>query len=465
MKKIFAFMIMLAVLLSPLSTYAATAPEVGCEAAIAIDLDSGAVLFEKDADKKIFPASTTKILTAIIIIENRGLSENVTVGQEIRQGGITDKSSLMGLQKGDVLTVETLLYGMMLVSGNDAAATLAVSTAGSIEDFSAMMNEKAIDLGMSSSHFITPHGLHKDDHYTTARDMAILTRYAMKNETFRQIVSTSSYTIYKTDSSGKEKTETIRNTNMLIQPYDKAGNTNPYYYDGTTGIKTGLTPNAGGCIVASAEREGRSVAALIFGDNSDNNTARWRYAASMLDYAITGFSNYDVYSLTKDLTADLEVRHASLSDPGGGVLKCELRPTDNELITISKDEGDINNLRIVPTFNKGICAPLKQGNVVGEAEVFLGETKIYSGPLYASRNVVEEGFTSEDDDLSIIDGPVSIIDKVEVDKIDLTYDEKQNTKMLWWLAIPAAILIYLIIRFFTIKNSLYRKHIPQSSRR
>ena len=345
MKKIFAFMIMLAVLLSPLSTYAATAPEVGCEAAIAIDLDSGAVLFEKDADKKIFPASTTKILTAIIIIENRGLSENVTVGQEIRQGGITDKSSLMGLQKGDVLTVETLLYGMMLVSGNDAAATLAVSTAGSIEDFSAMMNEKAIDLGMSSSHFITPHGLHKDDHYTTARDMAILTRYAMKNETFRQIVSTSSYTIYKTDSSGKEKTETIRNTNMLIQPYDKAGNTNPYYYDGTTGIKTGLTPNAGGCIVASAEREGRSVAALIFGDNSDNNTARWRYAASMLDYAITGFSNYDVYSLTKDLTADLEVRHASLSDPGGGVLKCELRPTDNELLTISKDEGDINNLR------------------------------------------------------------------------------------------------------------------------
>lgn len=440
------------------SAKAAAYPEVDCPAAAAVDLQSGTILYEKNIDDRIFPASTTKILTALVILDRRDLSEIVTVGDEIRKGGITSNSSLMDLEVGDIITVEELLYGMMLLSGNDAAASLAVSTAGSIEAFVDMMNEKAAEIGMANTHFVTPHGIHNEEHYTTVRDMATLTVYAMKNETFRRIVATAVHSSEKTKKNGEKVSTEIRNTNMLAQKTDKFGNVNPNYYSGTIGIKTGTTIYAKGCLVAAAQRNGREAAVFIFGDDSEGYNARWNYAEDMLDYALDNFTNYSLSELLSDCEISFPVKHASEKDSNGGVLDCEFGDIDAMYFSLPRDWDGSGSLTAEPTFNTGITAPLYKGDMVGTAKISLGDIVIYDGEIYASRDIYEEGYGA------IPYGPVSVIDQIEVDQIDLNVDEDSTMIMLWWLILPAALIIYLIVRIFTIKKSLYSKHIHKRRR-
>ncbi len=246
---------------------------------------------EKNADERCFPASTTKILTCIIAIEEGELDQKIDVpapADSDRVAGTT-----MGLEKKEVFTLRDLLYGMMLPSGNDAAIAIAVGLYGSIDAFADRMNEKASEIGMQHSHFVTPNGLHNENHYSTARDMAILSAYAMRNETFRTIVATPEYTAVS--SAGRRIK--LRSTNRYLRNYTSSDYTpKSVLWSDAIGIKTGETNYAGKCFIAAAERNGTVyIATLFHGDMPPNNASqkkkdnysivRYNDARALIEYA------------------------------------------------------------------------------------------------------------------------------------------------------------------------------------
>lgn len=222
-----------------------------------IEVASRRFLFEKDADDPLPMASTTKILTALIILEDCSLDEAVTVPPEAERAG----GSSVYLQMGETKTVEELLYGLMLRSGNDCAVSLAVHRSGSEQKFAALMNIRAAELGAEHSRFANPHGLPAKDHYTTARDLALITAAAMENETFRKIVSTQWY-----PQSG------WRNKNKLQTQFE-----------GACGVKTGFTKEAGRCLVGAAEREGRLLVSVVL-----NSPQMYERTEQLLESAFSG---------------------------------------------------------------------------------------------------------------------------------------------------------------------------------
>lgn len=230
--------------------------------AILVDADSGRVLYEQNADAKMLIASTTKILTALVAIREGDLSDMVKVS---REAAYTEGSS-MYLKEGEQLTLETLLYGLMLCSGNDAAVAIADHVGGSQTGFAAMMNETARTLGMTNSSFANPNGLDHEDHYSTARDMARLACAAMENQTLSRIVSTRSVTI-----GGR----TMTNHNKLLS-----------YMEGCVGLKTGYTKAAGRTLVSCAEKNGQRLVAVTLQDGND-----WADHQALYEY---GFSQYPV---------------------------------------------------------------------------------------------------------------------------------------------------------------------------
>lgn len=215
-----------------------------------MDAETGSVLYEKGGRQRAYPASTTKIMTCILTLEKcKDLNEVVTIGT------VTSRGSVMGIKEGEHIKLKDLLYGLMLFSGNDAAEAIANHVAGSKDAFVNMMNEKARKLGMTETHFVNPNGLHDEKHYSSAYDLAILSRYAMQNETFRGIVSTGTYTSEATDKNpdGYE----LFNSNRLVHKVKEEEKDYTYRY--ITGIKTGNTIEAGYCIVASAKRMTESL--------------------------------------------------------------------------------------------------------------------------------------------------------------------------------------------------------------
>ena len=231
------------------------AVETSAASAILMDADSGRVLYEHNADRKMLIASTTKILTALVAIEEGDLHDSVKISREAAY----TEGSAMYLTEGETLTLETLLYGVLLCSGNDAAVAVAQHVGGSVKGFVALMNEKARELGMEHSSFANPNGLDDEQHYSTARDMAKLARAALENETLMRIASTRSVTI-----GGR----TMTNHNKLL-----------HYVDGCLGLKTGYTKAAGRTLVSCAERAGQRLVAVTLQDGND-----WADHAALYDY-------------------------------------------------------------------------------------------------------------------------------------------------------------------------------------
>ena len=249
--------------------------------ALLVEADTGSVLYEKAADARVYPASTTKILTALVVLEHTGdIHETVTVDGSVLSGIVEGDDSTLEpmLRDGEHITVEQLLYGLLLVSGNDCAMALARHVGGSTDAFVSMMNEKAAALGMADSHFQNPHGVQDDEHYTTARDMARLARAALDTSAFMDIVSTDRYIIPATDMSGER--QLLTSDRFLAEREDMPGTACPW----VTGMKTGYTPTAGGCLVTSAERDGRRLLCLIYGDESDGQRDRWFLTKALLEY-------------------------------------------------------------------------------------------------------------------------------------------------------------------------------------
>ena len=252
-----------------------TADDIRGEAAILIDADTGSVLFEKNANEKLYPASTTKIMTALLALEYGHLDDTVTVPKSIAK--LPKDSSLVPLKPGEKLTMRDLLYGLMICSGNDAAVTIATKVAGSVGAFVKMMNEKAEALGCTQTQFKNPHGYQNKAHYTTARDLALIAREAMKDETFRQIVSAASYTMPKTNKSKQRK---LTSTDLMLI------DSSPYYYPYEIGVKTGHHSKSGQCFVGAAVKDGVTLISVTL---KSTTSGMWKDTRKLMDY---GFAQY-----------------------------------------------------------------------------------------------------------------------------------------------------------------------------
>lgn len=328
MKRIFSIVVT-AALLAVLAVSALAAPPVSAESAILVHADTGTVLYEHHADEQMLVASTTKILTAIVVIENCDMDGKVEVGAE--SAGV--EGSSMYLRAGETYTVEQLLYGLMLVSGNDAATALALYVAGSIADFAKRMNGKASELGMTNSHFENPHGLDEDGHFSTARDLALLACYCMEKEEFRNIVSTRSYTVGD---------QTLVNHNRLL-----------WTCRGAIGLKTGYTCASGRSLVSCVEREGTRFVCVTLADPED-----WDDHAALYDWA---------FSQCEYKTVASERDFFELPVISGAVDSVAVSP-DSELriLTFCGEESELSVE--LPRF---VFAPVTAGEKAGEITVSL----------------------------------------------------------------------------------------------
>lgn len=259
------------------------------------DVQTGQLLFESNADEVTYPASTTKLMTAILTLENCELSDTVTVTSSALSG-IPPSYTTANLQVGEKLTVDQLLHVLLVPSANDAANVLACHISGSVQDFSDLMNSKAQELGATNTHFVNPSGIHNDNHYSTARDMCIIGRYAYKFDTIRKIASETEVSLPNLPDGTERKFKT---TNNLITP----SNTN--YYNYATGLKTGYTDKAKSCIVATAKKDDRELICVVLGgDRIDSkHTYRDVDCIALFDYGFNNFS--DKYVCEKNNNIDL----------------------------------------------------------------------------------------------------------------------------------------------------------------
>ena len=303
---------------------------VSAQSAILLDGQTGRAIYEKQADKQSLIASTTKIMTALVICEHTNVLDRVRIPPE----AVGIEGSSMYLKAGEILTVQDLLYGLMLHSGNDAAAALAIYCGGTVEGFAELMNDKAHRLGLKDTHFVNPHGLDSPGHYSTARDMAVLAAYAMQNPIFAKTVSTKTVTIGN---------RCLRNHNKLL-----------WRLDGADGVKTGFTKAAGRILVSSCTREGRRLIAVTMNDRND-----WQDHIQMMN---DGFSDFTVRQIVK--TGDCLGTVPIISGNEGSV---ELLATADFSYALAHDE----NVEIVLSGPGFVYAPVVGGQDAGFAYVCL----------------------------------------------------------------------------------------------
>ncbi len=355
---------------SGITSFADNAPSLTAQAAILIDASNGNVLFEKNSEKIMFPASTTKIMTAIVALdavenEEISLQQPLTLSQAAYDSLDIDGSSI-SLKVGEQMSLEGLLQGLLIASGNDAAICIAEGISGSEEAFVKRMNEKAADFKLENTHFVNPHGLHDSNHYTTASDMAKIAREAMKNETFRNIVECAH--IYLPETNMSEKRYFI-NTNNLVSrmryPY--------YFYVKATGIKTGSTDNAGYCLVSSAEDNGKSVIAVIF--KTDDLSISHTESKALLEYGLKEFSLKRL-ARKDDILGEVKVKQAS--DGTDHILLCAEKNYE-VLLAKSDDESKFEIQLEIP---EKVYAPIHVGQVIGKARF------IYEGKDLGAVNLV-----------------------------------------------------------------------------
>lgn len=309
-------------------------PEVSAASAFLFEPTTGTVLYEKDADRRLPMASTTKIMTALAVIEALPLSTRVTVPAEAC--GV--EGSGISLKPGEELTVEELLWAVLLESANDAATALAVAVSGSVVDFAARMNETAAEMGLTDTHFVNPHGLDDEEHYTTARELALIAARAMQNETFRKMVSTVRHEISKPGG-----TRFLINHNRLLRECPDV-----------TGVKTGFTKQSGRCLVTSAERDGVTLIAVTLNDPDD-----WRDHRALYDAA---FPRCVRVPLAKEGGVSFPV-------PCVGSESGAIRASNREAVDALFFDGEPEYRTVIET-KRLLFPPVNEGDVIGRV-VFL----------------------------------------------------------------------------------------------
>ena len=352
---------------------------VDAKAAILVDAVFGDVLYAQNADERVYPASTTKIMTALLVIENieMGGSSLTTViaATETAIASIPPRSSHQSIRPGEELTLEQLLYCLMVVSANDAANVLAEAIGGSLEDFYTLMNSKALALGLNGTQYRNAHGLHDDEHYTTVRDLAVLASYAMTKSLFRTIVGTATYTVPATNIS---KERSLHTTNYLLSHRIIPG----YTYASATGIKTGTTDEAGYCLVSSAQKGARELIAVVMNTQLKLDAAglvadRTYLSESkrLLEWGFAGYSRRQILSGT-DLIGELPVSLSSVAD------YVVAHPDGSLEATIPRDLPLDIFERTVAWASESVDAPVVRGQVLGTI------TLSYEGTEYGTLNLV-----------------------------------------------------------------------------
>ncbi len=326
--------------------------------AVAVDVATGRVLFSKEADRRIYPASTTKVMTAILALENLDLDQVVTVSKNVMVG-----ESTIYLQEGESLTVRDLMYGLLLKSGNDAGVALAEAVAGSVDAFADMMNEKAEELGCTNSHFTTPHGLPDPNHYTTAEDYYKVFLEAIKNETFLEIIQTPRYTIHATKPDGTERTYAIENGDRMLP-----GTDDEFSYEYMIGGKTGFTNAAQSAFVALSEKDGQQVVTVVFGSTTEG---KWIDTRHLADYVFAAYSALPFAEIFEQNAFTAEVEGAK--DPENATLTLMLADPDDpkihNLLCTKAEADDIaaNFARYAHvTYSEDLVAPIQKGDIIGQ---------------------------------------------------------------------------------------------------
>ena len=325
--------------------------DINAESAILIDGDTGKVLYEKAAYEKREPASTTKIMTAMLTLEHCKLDDVATVTSEAITSVPSGYSSDL-LKMGEELTIKDLLYALLLPSSNEAANVLAIHVAGSIDSFASMMNTKAVELGCKNTHFLNPNGVHDEDHYTTAYDLAIIAREAMKNDTFKQIVSTASYTLPSTNKYTRIDRNLIT-TNDLIKKQSKN------YYEYAIGIKTGSTTPAKNCLVASATKDGKNLISVVL--KADKDSDRYNDTKTLFNYGFDNFSKKDIVK-TGDIVKTIDVKNATSATKNLNLV------ADSGINTLVTNDKLNDTIEPEITLNEDLQAPIKKDDIVGTAK-------------------------------------------------------------------------------------------------
>ncbi len=430
-----------------INVQATTEVELNSETAILMDAKTGAVLYEKDIHKKMYPASMTKILTAIVMLDYIEIDELITVGYEINE--ISLDSSRAGHEVGEVITGENLLRGLIIPSGNETSNIVALNVALRHSEkayleysqaekiFMELMNEKAKELGAVNSNFVTPHGYHHDNHYSTAYDMALITKKAMEYEPIRNIALEVEYRGY---SAGENYDGDGKNIEHYWYTHNDLINSSPYYYPYATGLKTGFTSKAGNTLSATATKDETSLIGIFFGADEDMN--RWIDSRTLFEY---GFNNYSYYDILEQEVPifEAEVLNSRLDvDPVVSVA-----PKENFKTLLKEEDLDdlVFKITYMPEFlsnetnEKGepiLTSPISKGEIIGNITYTFNGEEIYTGELISMTEILERTFKS-----------------------DFTYYYEELKDFVFsWYSIPVFISIISVFSFISKRIKKYRKN-------
>jgi serine-type D-Ala-D-Ala carboxypeptidase (penicillin-binding protein 5/6) len=399
MRKFILYITLLCMFMSFMPVFGDT-PEITAPTAILIDAKTGKVLYEKNADEKHYPASTTKVMTGLLAVEHGKMDEIITIGKNpplIERG-----SSQIYLITDEQLTMEQLLYALMLESANDAAVAIAEHISGSVDEFAKLMNSKAKELGATNTNFVNPNGLHNDNHYTTARDLAMIAKYAMTLDKFRSVVKEVKYTIPKTNK--QEERNYITNSNKLIwKTYDK------FRYEYATGIKTGYTVKAKQCLVGGAKKGDMELISVVMGAEGQNI---YSDTVALFEY---GFANYQNVEILKK---DQIVTSVSVTESEE---KINLLAAENFSLVLNQAERE--KVETTIKTNDSITEPIKKGQVLGAMLINVNGKEVKK---------------------------IDLLSSVEI-------PAPKKLSSYWWLWIVAAFLLYrAVITIYKIKKKKFK---------
>lgn len=360
-----------------LSLNAMAAPAVSAPRAILMDAKTGLVLYEKNADETAYPASTTKLMTAILALEKGNMDDIVTVSWEA-VNTISYDSSKAGLFEGESFSFRDMVYSLMVCSANDAANVIAEHIAGDISSFVELMNTRAKELGAENTHFVNAHGLHDEAHYTTAHDLAVLARHALSLPHFAEIVRTRSYILEPTDKY--EEKRYLNSTNHLLNPQSQ------YYYQNAIGIKTGYTDNAKSCLISAAEAgDARYIAVVLGAESIDGQTMSFVDSRTLLSYGVESCPPV-VLSEEKTEVEPIPVRKGKGTD----AVRAHTAETVKAVLPSGAAASEVEKLEYIKT---ELEAPVEAGQVIGKVEykyqdMLVGETYLLAAEAVQKRSLI-----------------------------------------------------------------------------
>ena len=374
LKRVFCIFLIICLIFTPMLTASAYEPsgvEITANAAMLVSLDTDEVLYEKNADKKVYPASITKIMTTLIILESEKYDPEAKIAMTEEALDLISGtgSSVSLLKAGEEITQLDLVYMVLMSSYGDFSLLAAIHYGGSVENFVNMMNNRAAELGLTGTHYENPIGLHHEQNYTTARDTYILTQFALQNETFKEVCESTRHTV-QTSMSGQRVLST---TNFLQD------NTTNYYYTYAKGVKTGYTDEAGRCLVSTASYNGYNYMCLVFGcppnekKHFTESKELYRWAFNNFEFKKVADTSNPVAEISVDLS--LDTAFVSLY-------------VDEGFVSILPKDADDSTISIVPHPTKEtVDAPIKKGQVLGTADIIYAEQVIGTVNLISNENI------------------------------------------------------------------------------